>query len=114
MRRASWSLLETSPPGPRPWAQVVGGPPKREALLVGLKSGAVVKVFVDNPFPIPLMTHSAGVRCLDASATRRQLAVVDEHSKLAVYDLENKARGPPPWLCAQATAQVCILPVAAQ
>lgn len=74
---------------------MAGGPPKREALLVGLKSGAVVKVFIDNPFPIPLVGHGAGVRCLDVSAARGHLAVVDEHGKLSVYDLNSKVGSPP-------------------
>lgn len=130
-----------------PSRQVVGGPPRREALLVGLKNGQargggacccpadarcgllhalplggaaaahttlhlrtatltltpcipshpsnpqVVKVFIDNPFPIPLIAHSCGVRCLDASPDRRRLALVDEQSKVVVYDLETKVGG---------------------
>ncbi len=56
--------------------QVVGGPPRREGLLVGLKSGQILKIFVDNPFPIPLIKHTASVRCLDLSASRNKLAVV--------------------------------------
>ena len=50
----------------------------------------VVKVFVDNPFPIPLIQHACGVRCLDVSPTRSHLALVDEASKVVVYDIESK------------------------
>ena len=56
--------------------QVVGGPLRREGLLVGLKSGLILKIFVDNPFPIQLVKHSASVRCLDLSRSRNKLAVV--------------------------------------
>ena len=67
---------------------MVGGPPGREGLLVGLKNGQVcrrrggegrwecniflwskvLKVFVDNPFPVVLLKHQNSVRCLDLSA----------------------------------------------
>jgi hypothetical protein len=75
---------------PTPPAQVVGGPPKREGLLVGLKSGAVLQVFLDNPFVLPMVQHGGAVRCLDLSADRRRLAVVDEASRLCVYDVLTK------------------------
>jgi intraflagellar transport protein 122 len=42
---------------------------------------------VDNQFPVHLIRHSAPVRCLDLSMSRKQLAVVDENSKVFVYDL---------------------------
>lgn len=69
---------------------MVGGPPQREGLLVGLKSGQIYKIFVDNPFPIQLIKHSASIRCLDLSASRNRLAVVDENAHVLVYDLITK------------------------
>jgi len=72
------------------YIKVVGGPPGREGLLVGLKSGTVLKIFVDNPFPISLIQQRTSIRCLDLSASRRKLAVVDENAMCLVYDLNTK------------------------
>ncbi|KAK7884869.1 hypothetical protein WMY93_027992 [Mugilogobius chulae] len=72
------------------YIKVIGGPQAREGLLVGLKNGAILKIFVDNPFPITLLKLSTSVRCLDMSSSRNKLAVVDEHNTLLVYDINNK------------------------
>jgi intraflagellar transport protein 122 len=69
------------------YIRVVGGPSGREGLLVGLKNGSVFKIFIDNRFPVKLIKHVAPVRCLDLSASRKKLAVVDENSKVFIYDL---------------------------
>ncbi|NXK34891.1 IF122 protein, partial [Piprites chloris] len=72
------------------YIKVIGGPPGREGLLVGLKNGQILKIFVDNPFPIVLLKQSTAVRCLDMSASRRKLAVVDENDTCLVYDIHTK------------------------
>lgn len=69
---------------------MIGGPEGREGLLVGLKNGAVIKIFIDNPFPVPLLSISSAIRCLDLSASRRKLAVVDENFTCFVFDLRTK------------------------
>ncbi|KAF5843203.1 intraflagellar transport protein [Dunaliella salina] len=74
------------------YIKVVGGPVNREGLLVGLKSGQILKIFVDNPFPIPLIKHTASVRCLDLSASRNKLAVVDENANVLVFNLITKEK----------------------
>lgn len=53
---------------PARYIRAVGGPAGREGLLVGLQSGTVLKVFLDNPFPIALIRQRAAIRCLDLSA----------------------------------------------
>jgi intraflagellar transport protein 122 len=65
----------------------VGGPAGREGLIVGCEDGTVVKVFIDNPFTVPLVKHKASVRSLDMSMERDKVAVVDEHSAVSVYDI---------------------------
>ncbi|XP_059900419.1 intraflagellar transport protein 122 homolog isoform X3 [Gadus macrocephalus] len=72
------------------YIKVIGGPPGREGLLVGLKNGAILKIFVDNPFAITLLKLSTSVRCLDMSTSRNKLAVVDEHNTCLVYDINTK------------------------
>ncbi|XP_049682485.1 intraflagellar transport protein 122 homolog isoform X2 [Accipiter gentilis] len=70
--------------------KVIGGPPGREGLLVGLKNGQILKIFVDNVFAIVLLKQSTAVRCLDMSASRNKLAVVDENDTCLVYDIHTK------------------------
>eukprot|EP00040_Diaphanoeca_grandis_P002902 m.23057 g.23057 ORF g.23057 m.23057 type:complete len:1216 (-) comp14047_c1_seq1:211-3858(-) len=72
------------------YIKVIGGPGGREGLLVGLKNGQILKIFVDNPFPIDLIKQGTPVRCLDLSASRRKLAVVDDQNTCIVYDLDTK------------------------
>ncbi|XP_063240162.1 intraflagellar transport protein 122 homolog isoform X2 [Bacillus rossius redtenbacheri] len=69
------------------YIKVVGGPPGREGLLLGLRSGHVCKIYLDNPFPVALLKVDAAVRCLDLSASRKKLAVVDETNRCLVYDI---------------------------
>ncbi|XP_065066835.1 intraflagellar transport protein 122 homolog isoform X1 [Rhopilema esculentum] len=72
------------------YIKVIGGPVGREGLLVGLKNGLILKIFVDNPFPVSLLKQQTSVRCLDLSCNRTKLAVVDENSTCLVYDLKTK------------------------
>eukprot|EP00735_Rhodelphis_limneticus_P013896 TRINITY_DN7858_c0_g1::TRINITY_DN7858_c0_g1_i1::g.23657::m.23657 TRINITY_DN7858_c0_g1::TRINITY_DN7858_c0_g1_i1::g.23657 ORF type:complete len:1206 (-),score=375.70,sp/A8WGF4/IF122_XENTR/55.15/0.0,WD40/PF00400.27/1e+02,WD40/PF00400.27/1.8e-10,WD40/PF00400.27/5.9e+02,WD40/PF00400.27/14,WD40/PF00400.27/0.33,WD40/PF00400.27/13,WD40/PF00400.27/0.039,WD40/PF00400.27/1.9e+02,Coatomer_WDAD/PF04053.9/43,Coatomer_WDAD/PF04053.9/56,Coatomer_WDAD/PF04053.9/70,Coatomer_WDAD/PF04053.9/0.32,Coatomer_WDAD/PF040 len=72
------------------YIKVIGGPSGKEGLLVGLKSGLVLKIFIDNPFPIQLIRHKVSIRCLDLSASRRKLAIVDENANVTVYDVHTK------------------------
>lgn len=72
------------------YIKVIGGPSGREGLLVGLKNGFVVKIFIDNRFPISLIKHKSAIRCLDLSSSKLKLAVVDENSKVFIYDLVTK------------------------
>ncbi|KAK9811224.1 hypothetical protein WJX72_000251 [[Myrmecia] bisecta] len=73
------------------YIKVVGGPAGRDGLLVGLKSGQIMKIYVDNQFPIPLIKHSASIRCLDLSASRNKMAVVDDNNSVHIYSLLTKA-----------------------
>ncbi|OWK51808.1 Intraflagellar transport protein 122 [Lonchura striata] len=118
------------------YIKVIGGPPGREGLLVGLKNGQVfsravcftrqvaaggakleprdgteafirssregrsgvtlfpisqiLKIFVDNALAIVLLKQATAVRCLDMSASRSKLAVVDENDTCLVYDIHTK------------------------
>lgn len=64
------------------YIRVLGGPVGREGVLVGLKNGQALKIFINNPFPIPLWKHTSALRCLDLSANRNQLALVDDSSRV--------------------------------
>eukprot|EP01028_Stygiella_incarcerata_P008814 TRINITY_DN3952_c0_g1_i1.p1 TRINITY_DN3952_c0_g1~~TRINITY_DN3952_c0_g1_i1.p1 ORF type:complete len:1238 (-),score=308.25 TRINITY_DN3952_c0_g1_i1:116-3280(-) len=70
------------------YIKVIGGPPGREGLLVGLRSGDILKVFVDNAFPIDVYKMRESIRCLDMSSSKEKLAAVDEKNHLVVYDIK--------------------------
>ncbi|RDD42914.1 Intraflagellar transport protein 122-like protein [Trichoplax sp. H2] len=72
------------------YIKVIGGPTGREVLLVGLKNGLIMKIFINNPFPLTALKQQTSVRCLDISPMHTKLAVVDEHSTCLVYDVATK------------------------
>ncbi|OEH76693.1 putative WD-repeat protein [Cyclospora cayetanensis] len=74
------------------YVRVLGGPPGAEALLVGLRNGEVLYVYVHQELPLPLLHHHTGIVCVDVSAERSRLAIIDENKELHIFELQNKRR----------------------
>lgn len=74
------------------YIKVLGGLPGREGFLAGLASGLVIKIFIDNIFPITLVRHPEPVRCLDINSKRSCIALVDDSDVVAVYDLNTREK----------------------
>ncbi|KAA6424241.1 MAG: intraflagellar transport protein [Trebouxia sp. A1-2] len=55
------------------------------------QDGQVVTIYVDNPFPMPVVKHHTSIRCLDLSSSRGKLAVVDDNNTVQVYSMQSKA-----------------------
>ena len=72
------------------YIKVIGGPPGKEGLLVGLRNGQVLKIFVDNPFPMLIIKQPQCIRCIDISMGRDKLAIIDETQTCSVYDIKTK------------------------
>ena len=52
------------------YVKPLSGPAKRESLLVGCQDGSVLKIFIDNGFPIPIVKQTTPVSLVDISADR--------------------------------------------
>ncbi|CDJ30789.1 WD-repeat protein, putative [Eimeria mitis] len=74
------------------YIRVLGGPPGAETLLVGLKNGEALYVYVHQELPLPLLHHRVGIVCMDVSAERNRLAIIDEEKELCIYDMPSKNR----------------------
>ncbi|VDN20614.1 unnamed protein product [Cylicostephanus goldi] len=72
------------------YIKVIGGPPGRETILIGLREGQVCKLFVDNPFPVQVLKLNGPIKCIDISVTRRHIAVVDDSGICVVFDAKTK------------------------
>jgi len=70
--------------------KVDGGLDGKEGLLLGLQSGGVFKVFVDNPFPIELSRRPVGIKQIDINIYRTTVAIVDSQGTLTVTDLQTQ------------------------
>lgn len=72
------------------YVKATGGLDRQEGLLVGLKDGQIYNVFLSSILPISLIKINSAVRCLDLSAKRKKLAVIDEKNKCSVFDVHTK------------------------
>eukprot|EP00003_Mantamonas_plastica_P004321 TRINITY_DN1341_c0_g1_i5.p1 TRINITY_DN1341_c0_g1~~TRINITY_DN1341_c0_g1_i5.p1 ORF type:complete len:654 (+),score=238.14 TRINITY_DN1341_c0_g1_i5:747-2708(+) len=74
------------------YIKVIGGPRGKEGILCGLLNGHILKIFINNQFPITLMKHSDSIRCLDMNSDRTKIALVDDTTSVVVYDLKTKSQ----------------------
>ncbi|KAL3283924.1 hypothetical protein HHI36_018092 [Cryptolaemus montrouzieri] len=66
-----------------------GGPPGREALILGLKNGQVWEVHLDNLHPLLKVKINNPIRCLDLTWSREKLAVVDDSGICQVFNAQD-------------------------
>lgn len=66
------------------FCRVIGGTPTKEYFVAGLANGHVLKIFVDNPFPVTLIVTDTPVKALDISACKKKIAIVDAHEQMNI------------------------------
>lgn len=71
------------------YIKIIGGPPGKEGLILGLKNGQVWEVHLDNIHPLLKVKITEGVRCIDLSQRKEKLAVVDEAGLCQVFNAKN-------------------------
>lgn len=72
------------------YVKVIGGPSSKESMLIALKNGKILMIYIDNPFPVELLKISGSAHCVDISCDRQKLAIVTDQSMCSVYDLKMK------------------------
>ncbi len=72
--------------------QIIGGPMKRENILVGLRNGQVLKLFIDNSFPIQLFRGSVEITSCALSVNKKKIAVLDLNKNLTGFDLVSQTQ----------------------
>lgn len=72
------------------YVRATGGPAGREGILLGLRNGQVLQIFVNNPFPVTVLQLNSPVRCLDLSIRRKKLALVDDQGTCSIYDVKTR------------------------
>lgn len=75
---------------PIKFVRVISGPPKRESLIVALSNGVVVRIFIDNAFPIPIIKQTTSIKSVDMSADKKKIVVIDDFESMFVYDVLSK------------------------
>lgn len=85
LRQRTWQLE-----APVTYIKVDGGAEGREGVLVCLSNGLVLKIFVDNPFPLELTKKTDYVICASLSLHRDKIATVDSKKVLMVSMLKTQ------------------------
>ncbi|ORZ33687.1 hypothetical protein BCR44DRAFT_1486492 [Catenaria anguillulae PL171] len=75
------------------YIKVLGGPPGREAVVLGMRDGWTYLVYLDNAFPVPLVQHASAIRCVDVNRARTRVAVVDDLDQCCVYAMDTFTSG---------------------
>lgn len=81
-RRRVWELESKAT-----YMKMDGGFEGSEYALVGLDSGVVLKLFVDNPFPVQILAFEKSIICCDISPLRSAIASIDTNFHLTVTHL---------------------------
>nr|XP_027195836.1 intraflagellar transport protein 122 homolog [Dermatophagoides pteronyssinus] len=68
----------------------VGGLPTKESLLIGLKDGQVLMIFLSNIIPIELIKLNNPIQYIDISMKRQKMAIIDDQNNCSVYDLHTE------------------------
>lgn len=71
------------------YIKVIGGPIGKECLLIGLKNGQVIKIYLDNPFPSIITKTDGPISCLDTSSLKDKLSIVSENGTLTIINMYN-------------------------
>ena len=72
--------------------KVDGGPEGSEGVLIAQSNGAVLKVYVDNPFPVEVTKRasSSAIHKVDVNVYRTLIATVDAEGLLVVSDMHTQ------------------------
>lgn len=69
--------------------KVTGGPPGREGVIFGCKNGQIVQLFIDNAFPVLLLSINISMQFVDINNSHDKIAIVEENGTCLVYSLKN-------------------------
>ena len=72
------------------YLKTIGGVPAKESLLIGLKDGQVLMIFISNIIPVELIKIGNPIQYIDVSMKRQKVAIIDDKNNCLVYDLRNK------------------------
>jgi intraflagellar transport protein 122 len=49
-----------------------------------------LRIFIDNAFPIQIVSQSSAITLVDISADKTKVVVIDEHESMFVYDIKSQ------------------------
>ncbi len=72
------------------YIKVDGGPDGKEGIIIGLDNGLVLKIYVDNPFPVELTKRNLPIINADVNIYRTKIACVENNNVLTITDLKTQ------------------------
>ena len=85
-RLRTWRL-----PGIISSLKILGGPHSHEGAFIGLETGEIYLIYINNSYPTEFLEHSSGVKIIDVSCGGKFLAIIDEEKVVTIYDIDKKS-----------------------